>query len=576
MHAEAREGDGAERCRGVPRLPRHARHPGSKDPESRTYHLNLAATCGRCHGNAEIIRKGRIADGDVVAQFQDSIHGQALSKSGLVVAPNCADCHTRTTSSARPIPASRVFRTTVPDTCGKCHEGMERQYKVGVHGDAPAKGRPDAPVCVDLPLRARDRSGPRAAYWQLQVLRECGTCHAESIRTYRDTFHGQVTQLGFMRVATCADCHGAHDIFPQGRRPVRHVAPAGAWPPAANATRGRTTASRSTTRTRTATTAARNPLLFYAAKFMEALLIGVFAFFGIHTALWFSRSVTHGCATVQAARTPAGVRRSRPWHRPTAGGPPRRYLRFDTFNRVLHGLLMFSFLGLAFTGMPLLFSDAPWAPALAARLRRRALGRPSPPRVRDAADRLLRRCTCSRLLHRLFVQQDLEILWGPASMTPQPRDVVEMIAHIRWFLRLGPRPRFDHFTYWEKFDYWAVFWGMGVIGGSGLVLWFPEFFSRFLPGSWFNIALLVHGEEGLLAVGFIFTIHFFNSHLRPEKFPMDPVIFTGRISRARAAWRSGRPSTSASSARADARGARGRPGAVLGAQRWPRPLPSSP
>jgi cytochrome b subunit of formate dehydrogenase len=104
-----------------------------------------------------------------------------------------------------------------------------------------------------------------------------------------------------------------------------------------------------------------------------------------------------------------------------------------------------------------------------------------------------------------------------------------MIGHLRWFLRLGPRPRFDHFTYWEKFDYWAVFWGMGVIGGSGLVLWFPEFCSRFLPGSWFNIALLVHGEEGLLAVGFIFTIHFFNSHLRPEKFPMDPVIFSGRI-----------------------------------------------
>jgi hypothetical protein len=39
----------------------------------------------------------------------------------------------------------------------------------------------------------------------------------------------------------------------------------------------------------------------------------------------------------------------------------------------------------------------------------------------------------------------------------------------------------------------------------------------------------VHGEEALLAVGFIFTIHFFNGHLRPEKFPMDLVIFTGRV-----------------------------------------------
>jgi hypothetical protein len=71
---------------------------------------------------------------------------------------------------------------------------------------------------------------------------------------------------------------------------------------------------------------------------------------------------------------------------------------------------------------------------------------------------------------------------------------------------------------------------MAIIGGSGLLLWFPEAFARVVPGWVFNIALLVHGEEALLAVGFIFTIHFFNSHLRPEKFPMDLVIFTGRVS----------------------------------------------
>jgi len=212
----------------------------------------------------------------------------------------------------------------------------------------------------------------------------------------------------------------------------------------------------------------------------------------------------------------------------TSPAAPVLYQRFDTYNRLLHGLLMFSFLGLAFTGLPLLFSDAPWASRLAT-----VFGGPHAATIlhRVFAVLLIACFTLHvmRLMHRLFVGRELDILWGPASMTPQPRDVIEMIAHLRWFLRLGPRPRFDHFTYWEKFDYWAVFWGMGVIGSSGLVLWFPEFFSRFLPGSWFNIALVIHGEEGLLAVGFIFTVHFFNSHLRPEKFPMDPVIFTGRI-----------------------------------------------
>ncbi len=71
---------------------------------------------------------------------------------------------------------------------------------------------------------------------------------------------------------------------------------------------------------------------------------------------------------------------------------------------------------------------------------------------------------------------------------------------------------------------------MVIIGGSGLLLWFPVFFSKLLPGWMFNIAALIHGEEALLAVGFIFTFHFFNGHVRPAKFPMDTVVFTGRIS----------------------------------------------
>jgi hypothetical protein len=78
-----------------------------------------------------------------------------------------------------------------------------------------------------------------------------------------------------------------------------------------------------------------------------------------------------------------------------------------------------------------------------------------------------------------------------------------------------------------KFDYWAVFWGMFIIGGSGVLLWFPQFAT--LPGWIYNIALLIHGEEALLATGFIFAVHFFNRHFRAETFPMDMVMFTGRV-----------------------------------------------
>jgi cytochrome b subunit of formate dehydrogenase len=213
---------------------------------------------------------------------------------------------------------------------------------------------------------------------------------------------------------------------------------------------------------------------------------------------------------------------------PEPSPPPVYVRRFDAFDRVLHGLLMLSFLGLAATGLPLFFSDAPWAARLT-----RIFG------TFEIAGWLHRVAALlligvfvthlGRLARRLIAGRDYGVLWGPNSMVPQPRDGRDLAAHLRWFVGRGPRPRFGRFTYWEKFDYWAVFWGMAIIGTSGLLLWFPEFFARFLPGWVFNIALLIHGEEALLAVGFIFTIHFFNGHLRPEKFPMDPVIFTGRL-----------------------------------------------
>jgi cytochrome b subunit of formate dehydrogenase len=215
----------------------------------------------------------------------------------------------------------------------------------------------------------------------------------------------------------------------------------------------------------------------------------------------------------------------------SAAGPAageRHVLRFDRYHRTTHGLLMVAFLGLAATGLPLLFSDQRWAWWLS-----RLFGgyETAGWLHRFFAVLLIGVFTAHvwRIVKRVYVNREYHLLWGPASMVPQPRDIVELFQHFRWFVGLGPRPAFDHFTYWEKFDYWAVFWGMFVIGGSGLLLWFPEFFARVLPGWVFNLAMVVHGEEALLAVGFIFTIHFFNSHLRPEKFPMDLVIFTGRV-----------------------------------------------
>lgn len=121
------------------------------------------------------------------------------------------------------------------------------------------------------------------------------------------------------------------------------------------------------------------------------------------------------------------------------------------------------------------------------------------------------------------------MILSPGSLMFNKKDLQDFIGSVKWFLGLGPRPQYGRWTYWEKFDYFAVFWGIAVIGSTGLMLWFPEFFTNLLPGWVINVATIIHSDEALLAVGFIFTVHFFNTHLRPEKFPMDIVVFTGRM-----------------------------------------------
>jgi thiosulfate reductase cytochrome b subunit len=193
--------------------------------------------------------------------------------------------------------------------------------------------------------------------------------------------------------------------------------------------------------------------------------------------------------------------------------------------------MILSFISLALTGMTLKFSYTGWAVILA---------------------RLLGGFESAGYIHRLaatamvgvFIAHVWDLvrrarkepggwkgmLTGPNTMLPTKKDLQDAVASVKWFLGKGPHPKYGRWTYWEKFDYFAVFWGIFVIGSTGFTLWFPEFFTRFIPGEFLNVATIIHSDEALLATGFIFTIHFFNTHLRPEKFPMDIVIFTGRMS----------------------------------------------
>jgi nitrate/TMAO reductase-like tetraheme cytochrome c subunit len=234
-------------------------------------------SCASCH-DAE------------AAKYHDSIHAWAKEKAGLTAsAPACADCHGTHDIKGPGEPTSRVSRPNIPATCGACHKGVVEQYSRGIHAAALANGNAKAPVCSDCHTAHTIRRVDTEA-WRLDVLNECGSCHAESLRTYRDTFHGQVTALGFVRVATCADCHGSHDIKPKRDSDSRIasaqlLATCGQCHHQANASfvRYDPHADRHNHD--------RSPVLYWVGIFMDGLLVTVFSFFGVHTLLWLGRGL---------------------------------------------------------------------------------------------------------------------------------------------------------------------------------------------------------------------------------------------------------------------------------------------
>jgi cytochrome b subunit of formate dehydrogenase len=206
------------------------------------------------------------------------------------------------------------------------------------------------------------------------------------------------------------------------------------------------------------------------------------------------------------------------------------FVRFTTLNRTLHACMIVSFITLALTGMSLKFSYTAWA----AKLSHLMGGFETAGSIHRFAALVMFGTFVAHIVDLFKLKKRQYGSWkalvlGEHSMIPGRQDLKEFIGTMKWFLHLGERPQYGRWTYWEKFDYFAVFWGIFIIGSTGLTLWFPVFFTRFIPGSFINITTIIHSDEALLATGFIFTVHFFNTHLRPEKFPMDTTIFTGRM-----------------------------------------------
>lgn len=201
-----------------------------------------------------------------------------------------------------------------------------------------------------------------------------------------------------------------------------------------------------------------------------------------------------------------------------------RIRRFTPVQRLFHLLLMLSFLTQAATGLSRLYIETGWGRSLAAWFG----GFEGALAVHKWVGLFM---IALFLLHLLYLLVTIKGRYfaGPDTLLPRPKDVGDFFRHVGWFFGLNKPPRFDRWGYWEKFDYWAVFWGMVIIGTTGLILYDPLHSSRYIQGWGLNIALWVHRIEAILAIGHVFIIHFFIAHIRPHSFPMDTAMFDGGV-----------------------------------------------
>lgn len=209
--------------------------------------------------------------------------------------------------------------------------------------------------------------------------------------------------------------------------------------------------------------------------------------------------------------------------------------RFTPAQRGFHLLLMTTFLLQATTGMARLYMETDFGAALGQVFG----GYDGCLKVHKAGGIAMLALFALHMAYVLAVARRKTV--GPDSLMPCARDFKQFVAHVGWMLGICAHPRMERWSYWEKFDYWAVFWGMVVLGGSGVMLLDPVVTSRFIEGWWLNVARWVHRIEALLAMGHVFIIHFYVAHMRPTNFPMDYAMFSGNISyahaqRERGAW----------------------------------------
>ncbi|MBF0559316.1 MAG: hypothetical protein HQL08_11110 [Nitrospirae bacterium] len=244
----------------------------------------IKVQCGICH---LLGREG--APTAQARQYQLSVHGKA-AQAGMSEAPRCQTCHGSHYIFDSKNERSTTSRMKIPALCSQCHPAEFTAYAGSIHGkELLEKNNLAAATCFDCHMEHRI-SNVNEPQWKLALINECGSCHSTEMDTYKKTYHGKVTKLGYSTVAKCSDCHGSHNILPVFYKESM-IATENIQATCKNCHKNATASFAKFYAHPEESNRAKYPILYYTYKFMTLLLIGVFTFFLTHTILWAYRAL---------------------------------------------------------------------------------------------------------------------------------------------------------------------------------------------------------------------------------------------------------------------------------------------
>jgi cytochrome b subunit of formate dehydrogenase len=475
---------------------------------------HLTETCAQCHASPMIAKVTGVHLIQPIEAYKQSVHAKALAAGKD--APTCAACHGSHGILPAADPNSKVNRRNVPDTCGACHADIEKAFQASVHGQAAAHGTREAPVCTDCHgehriLSVKDPGSPVFAS-NLPTM-TCGRCHSDLrvtekfnlpsnvVPSFEDSFHGLSSRAGSKTVANCASCHGVHLILPSSDprsmiNKANLATTCGKCHPGAG-TRFAIGA------VHVVRTEEKQAAVFWIRRIYLWLIWLVIGGMVVHNLLDLRRKVL---SPLQRPMVPLA----------------QRPMRMSRGFRLAHGLMMVSFMVLAYSGFALTYPEAWWAAPLVRWEEQVAL--------RGLIHRIAAVAMLVSLgVHIVHLVIDRRARACIRRMWPNLEDLHELRERLKWYFGRRPdMPTAGVLGYAEKAEYLALIWGLVVMAITGFLLWFENFTLHWFPKWVTDVSTTIHFYEAVLASLAILVWHFYFVLFDPLVYPMDTAWLNGR------------------------------------------------